>query len=121
MKRCARKVEHFAKPLCPVNFQRTPFGELIWFTRDVTLSTVLKAYGLLSIAKDSAISIAQSIDGAQLSKHLSHVMGGFKINDIRALCPFTKKPFLADPDDCHAQSRNNVFPCKTQCMVTIKL
>jgi hypothetical protein len=45
---------------------------------------VLGAFRLLLIARDRSASIAQSIDGTQVSKHLSFVMSGFKVNDYHA-------------------------------------
>jgi hypothetical protein len=113
IKRVARMVEHFAEPLCPFNLQPTPVGEMIQFDIEKTLRTVLGAYGLLSIAVDKSVSVTQSIDGAQLSKNLSHTTGGIKISDRCTRCPFTKKLILQDVGSCNAQSRSYCFPLTT--------
>jgi hypothetical protein len=113
IKHVARMVEHFAEPLCPFNLQPTPVGEMIQFDIEKTLRTVLGAYGLLSIAVDKSVSVTQSIDGAQLSKNLSHTTGGIKISDRCTRCPFTKKLILQDVGSCNAQSRSYCFPLTT--------
>ena len=76
IKLVARMVERFAEPLCSFNLQPTPFGEMIQFDIEKMLQTVLRAYGLLSLAVDKSVSVTQSMDGAQLSKNLSHTTGG---------------------------------------------
>ena len=110
LKRWARMVEQFAVPLCPFTLQPTSLGEMINFDIEKTLRTVLDAFGLLTIAKEKSVCVTQSIDGAQLSKNLSHTTGGFKIGDRCARCPFTKKLVLNDLEGCNAQSRSYCFP-----------
>jgi hypothetical protein len=63
---------------------------MIGFVYDKMVLMVPGAFGLLLIARDRIESIAQSIDGAQLSKHLSFVMSGFTVNDYHASCTITK-------------------------------
>jgi hypothetical protein len=65
---------------------------------------LLDAFGLLTIAIEKSVGVTQSINGAQLSKNLSHTTGGFKISDHCARCPFTKKLILNDLEGCNAQS-----------------
>ena len=105
-----RMVEHFAEPLCPFNLQPTPFGEMIQFDIKKMLRTVLRAYGLHSLAVNKSVSVTQSMDGAQLSKNLSHTTGGIKISDHCTRCPFTKKLILQDVGGswCNAQSRSQL-------------
>jgi len=53
------------------------------------------------------------MDGAQLSKNITHVTYGFKMADRGALCPFSKKPLFGGNDStASVQSRNNCFPLK---------
>jgi hypothetical protein len=78
-------VEQFAEPQCPFTLEQTGLGEMIQFDIAKTLRTVLEAFGLLSIAKERSVDVTQSIDGAQLSKNLSHTTGG-RDQDKRSLC-----------------------------------
>ena len=60
------------------------------------------------------MTVAQSIDGAQLSKHLSHTTAGFKLNDLAAICPVSGVPMFASRDGAvvKSQSGNLCFPLK---------
>jgi hypothetical protein len=76
------------------------------------IKAVLKSHGLLDIAKERSVEVHQSLDGANLSKCISHTTYGFKVADKSALCPFTSKPIFANPDLAVMQSRNLSFPTK---------
>ena len=110
IKRMAGLVEWFARPLCPHTLKVTPMGEAVEFNYVLTILCILKAFHLDNVGKQRLLSVASSIDGASLSKHLSVVAGGIKITDRGALCPLTGKPLLANPRTMKAQSRSLCIP-----------
>jgi hypothetical protein len=59
---------------------------------------ILKAHGLSTAAKTHSVGVAESIDGAMISKHVNMVAAGMKITDTQARYPFTKR-LLLDSDD----------------------
>mmetsp|Transcript_14158 Transcript_14158/g.25658 ORF Transcript_14158/g.25658 Transcript_14158/m.25658 type:complete len:263 (+) Transcript_14158:825-1613(+) len=77
-------------------------------------AAIVEAFGSVVVPEEAArrsISIAQSTDAFQISKRITCLMGGIKMQDHGAICPFTGKPIIAeDPKDSHAQSRNHCFP-----------
>jgi hypothetical protein len=87
-------------------------GEFFEFDIEDLLLQAIEAFGLSDVAKYRAVRINVSIDGAQLSKRLTHVTIGFKIVDIAARCPFTGRPLFMDSDPALLQSRNVCIPCK---------
>ena len=108
LQRLASKVEQIADTLFPFKLSRLSTGEeVLTFEYDSTVQNLIKAFGLTG--KEN-ISVAQSIDGANLTKNLRHVTAGIKINDVRSRDPFTGRLLLDDPVD--AQSRNFCFPLK---------
>jgi hypothetical protein len=50
-----------------------------------------------------SLNFAASLDGAQLTRHIGHIMAGLKVRDRAARDPITGNPLLA-------QSRDLVFP-----------
>jgi len=58
------------------------------------IAMVIKGFGLDKQAKEQSITIHQAMDGAQLSKNITHVTYGFKMADRGAFCPFSKKPLF---------------------------
>ena len=108
LKRCAKSVEMMGQVLFPYTIGHLANGvEFLQFDYDKTVSTLLERYGLNEKAN---VSIAQSIDGANLTKHLRHVTAGIKINDLRAKDPITGNFLLSNGNN--AQSRNICFPLK---------
>ena len=81
-----------------------------------------RAFKLDKVAETRRVSIATSIDAAQLSKRHIHTTMGIKINDKEAICPFTDRPIFGyDENDSSqestlvhslVQSRNCCFPVK---------
>jgi len=68
---------------------------------------------VLVLRKERSITIHQAMDGAQLSKNITHVTYGFKMADHGATCPFSKKPlFGGNENEASIQSHNNCFPPK---------
>jgi hypothetical protein len=87
-------------------------GEFVEFDVERLLVEVFRSAQLTKVAKTRHIRIAVSIDGAQLTKGLTHVTMGFKINDIAAVCPFTKRAVFMNHDEQILQSRNLAIPVK---------
>jgi hypothetical protein len=118
LRRMAAKVEQLGDQLCPYELSTTNDGEMVAFDLPKTLPLIVEAHGLTESAKTHPIKVAQSIDGAQLTKHTSMVIGGVKINDNRACCPISKRPFadtIDTPRGGGLQSRNTCFPLPSKC------
>ena len=62
------------------------------------------------------MAISESIDAAQITKNMHFITACFKMGDIDAIDPLTKKPLCIEGVYTNVQSRNNVFP--TQIMVS---
>ena len=73
---------------------------------DVALDIILKLYKLDDVAKKSNVEIGFTLDGAVLTKNLTHVTAGIKIVDKRAIHPTTGLPID------RFQSRELCFPFK---------
>ena len=99
IRRCASLIESFADcavPYRPIRNKNTGSEGFYFRAADVFVA-ILKAAGMLKgEARQRAIRFAQSLDGATLTKSLSHVLGGIKFNDKG--CPLK------------SQSRDMVFP-----------
>ena len=109
IKRVFKKVELLGDIKVPYELMHLEQGEAIKFDEEKVLVLLIKAYGLHETGKVRNLRFAQSMDGANLTKHLSHVMGGLKICDPSAICPLTKAPLFMG-DFVKAQSRNLCFP-----------
>ena len=99
IQRCAAYIEQFADYVVPFHPIKNPKdgSEGFYFRAADVFVAILKAANMLDgEAKRRAIQFAQSLDGATLSKHLSHVLGGLKFNDKNS--------------PLKAQSRDMVFP-----------
>ena len=104
----AAALEKVGHDLMDFEFGTTAEGiEFIKFDCEAMVVAVLKAHDLYNLSKVRSVTIAISIDGALITKNLSHVCMGFKINDIAAICPLTGKPIILN-----VQSRNLCFPLK---------
>jgi len=108
------EVEEFAEKLIPYQHGTLDTGgEFVEWVPEEMIAMVVKGFGLEQQAKERSITIHQAMDGAQLSKNITHVTYGFKMADRGALCPFSKKPlFCGNKDTASVQSRNNCFPLK---------
>ena len=94
LKQTAKKVEKFASELCPFNVVPCELGEMIQFAFIKTVGMILKAFGLHDIAKVDSVTLAESIDGADLLKHLGHTTASFKPINRRGRCPLTSRLLL---------------------------
>lgn len=78
------------------------------FDLDMHARLTLDGFGLSQCAVTGSNAkpalIAETLDGAQLTHHLGHATGGFKIVDPRAMDPITGLPL------CLMQSRDLCFP-----------
>lgn len=108
LQRAATAVEEFGNVIAPFKPISTKYGEGVEFDNEKAIRVVVKAYGLTEEAARQLISIAQSTNAFHISKRITCLMGGIKMQDIWAICPFTGKPITAeDPKDCNAQSRKH--------------
>jgi hypothetical protein len=112
IKKTATIGEWFARQYCPFDLKETNKDEAIQFDFAKTMLCITKAFHLDKIGKARSLSIASSIDGASLSKNLSIVAGGIKVNDLDARCPLTNRLLLDNPATMSAQSRNLCIPLK---------
>ncbi len=114
IRRVGAKVEQFAEKLIPYQHGTLDSGgEFVEWIPKQMIAMVIKGFGLEDEAKRRSITIHQAMDGAQLSKNITHVTYGFKMADRGAFCPFSKKPlFGGNSDEASIQSRNNCFPLK---------
>ena len=116
LKRVAAILERGAQQAAyyPLHASRTLSGaECLNFDYGKVLIGLLKAFHLYEAAKQRPISIAVSIDAANLTKYLSHTTAGIKITDYAACDPETGRPLLAgDPSTIVAQSSYFCFPTK---------
>jgi len=114
IRRVGAEVEKFAQALIPYQHGILDTGgEYVEWVPEQMMSMVIKGFGLEQQAKERSIMIHQAMDGAQLSKNITHVTYGFKMADRGALCPFSKKPLFGGNDnEASVQSRNNCFPLK---------
>jgi hypothetical protein len=78
------------------------------------LTFLLKLYSLDQVALDPeqpAVEFSITLDGADLSRNISHVTAGIKINDPRAIDPISGIP-IGMEDSRKLQSRELCYPCK---------
>jgi hypothetical protein len=114
IKRVRKAAERFGRKRIPVRkgTLKNGLGEFFEFDVEELVVYAIKAFGLEQVAKQRAVRISVSIDGAQLSKRLTHVTIGFKIADIAARCPYTGRALFMDTDPALLQSRNLCIPVK---------
>jgi hypothetical protein len=80
----AKKIVHFTE-------YQSVWGKGIHFYEARAVCTVCDAFSLTDKAKEQSISISESIDVAQIMKNMHLIIAGFKIGDIDAIDPITKK------------------------------
>ena len=82
------------------------------------LRLLFSAYRLDKAAVERAVDIAVTLDGSQLTKHLSFVMAGVKLVDIGCKSPHTGIYEMMPCEDADGntfympQTRRNCFPVK---------
>jgi hypothetical protein len=105
MKRMANDIELIADKHVPFSLKYLEgVGEYIEFDAAQVIRHAIIACDLEQDAKVRTISVSDSIDGAQLSKHLGHVCYGIKIIDRKSCDPTSRKKAGG------LQSRDQVFP-----------
>jgi len=98
----------------PFELKKKPGGEAIVFNYEKVVALVVASFGLAGAAMLRGVRLAQSIDGANLTRTLCHVMAGIKMNDPGAINPLTREPLFAANIGVGVQSRNVVFPMQIQ-------
>ncbi len=80
------------------------------------LEYILNSYGLLDVIDDPTntepVRVAVTFDGGSVSRFLSHVTGGFKLVDSRAINPRTHGPLFGESGHDKLQSHVHCFPIK---------
>jgi hypothetical protein len=112
--RCAKICELFASsnlPFVEGTIEGTG-GEFVEFQFDELLVSAIDAFGLSSVAKRRSVEIHVSIDGAQITNNVVHIMFGFKVADVEAVCPFTHRPLFMEGNPQLIQSCNLCIPVK---------
>jgi hypothetical protein len=113
--KCMTSVETAAQvdiPLKPLLLSDNIDG--VQFEYDKLLAYLLKLYKLDDVAKnpeEPPVEFSITLDGADISRNISHVTAGIKINDPRAIDPRTGIPIGRD-GSVPVQSRELCFPCK---------
>ena len=75
---------------------------------------MLKLYQLDKVALDPdqpSVEVSKTLDGADLSRNISHVTAGIKINEPHAINPISSIP-IGMKDSRKVQSRELCYPCK---------
>jgi hypothetical protein len=86
----------------------------VQFEYEPLLAYLLKLYKLDDVAKDPnqlPVEFSITLDGADLSRNISHVTAGIKMNDPRAIDPKTGIPIGQD-NSMPVQSRELCYPFK---------
>lgn len=111
IQRCAITVEAYAKSKCPYEHgYLASGGKFVRFCPKQVVKHALESFRLTDAAKQRNVSIAQSFDGANLTKKLCHTTYGIKVTDRQAISPFTNRPIFASAEECSVQSRNHNLP-----------
>jgi hypothetical protein len=109
------KVEELAKEVIPFYPLEPAAGiDGIVFDYPKLLTYILKLFKLDVVASDPTqppVEFSITLDGADLSRNISHVTAGVKINDPRAIDPVTGIPIGCE-DSTKVQSRELCFPFK---------
>jgi len=100
-----RILEKYARNLIPCKYQSTDDGECITFEAKELVRLVINSYQLNNIGKRRPLVWAVTSDGSKISNHLHIVIAGFKVVDIGAIDPITKK--IIKP-----QTRNVCWPLR---------
>jgi hypothetical protein len=82
------------------------------------LRFILKTFSLYEIAQRDAVHICITLDGAELTKDLSHITFGVKVTDFRAIDPRVGSPLSYNEDGVfgnifQVQSQNYCFIMKS--------
>ena len=109
----ARDLEEYAKTIIPWSDENTEYGPTYQFQFEPILRFLMESYGLteycLETCTGPSVLLSFTLDGAALTKYLSHLLAGVKIVDTRAKDPFSNEPLFLNTK---FQSREVCFPMK---------
>jgi hypothetical protein len=111
----SEKIENLGDELIRFQEYQSEWGKEIKFCHARAVQLACGAYCVTEKAKIESVAISEPIDAAQITKNMYFITAGFKMGDIDAVDPVTKKPLCIEEVYTNIQSRNNVFP--TQIMV----
>jgi hypothetical protein len=114
VKKAMREIEDAAAEVLPYSFVNYEGIDGIVFEYDKMLDYIIKMFQLDGIARDAnapKVQIAITLDGADLSRNITHVTAGIKIIDPRAIDPRSGLP-IGMEGSTKVQSRELCFVFK---------
>ena len=113
IQKCARRLEQHAMTIIPWTSELTDYGPVFEFRFEHMFRYLMEAYGLtrycLTTCNERQVLISFTLDGAVITKYLSHLLAGMKMVDSRALDPTSNLPLFLNRK---YQSRELCFPFK---------
>ena len=119
VKTLSKKINDIADNIIPFTSQVNNDIDIVSFDFKKMLLYLIKIHGLSEICKERSIEVAITIDGAKLTKRVSHMMAGIKIIDRDAKDPISGESlisFVTESDGTikyksgSHQSRTNCYP-----------
>jgi hypothetical protein len=115
VKKAMKSVEEHAKGVIPFKVVDVDGIDGFKFGYEELLVYLLKLFQLEAAARDihqPPVQISITLDGADLSRNVTHVTAGVKINDVRSIDPVSGLP-IGVQDSRKIQSRELCFPFKS--------
>jgi hypothetical protein len=115
VKKAMKKVEEHAKGVIPFDVVDIDGIDGFKFDYEPLLLYLLDLFQLEDAARDNnqpPVQISITLDGADLSRNVTHVTAGVKINDPRSIDPVSGLP-IGVQDSRKVQSRELCFPFKS--------
>jgi hypothetical protein len=115
VKKAMKKVEEHAKGVIPFDVVDVDGIDGFKFDYEALLLYLIKLFKLEDAARDinqPPVQISITLDGADLSRNVTHVTAGVKINDPRSIDPVSGLP-IGVHNSRKVQSRELCFPFKS--------
>ena len=113
IKRVCAVLDKYENQIVPFHMDKMDDdSEYAEFKPEDIILLMYKAYDLETIAQQRSICIEQSIDAAQIPNRQQVTVYGFKMIDVAARDPKTKKLLYVSAEECSIQSRNNYWVSK---------
>jgi len=106
--------------LCEIGLQRrdSQYGEVYYVNPEKAIRLMLDASGLTTYAKEGAVHLAITSDGANSFRNRTQISIGFKLVDTRAHHMKTKQPVFVDETDDEPAHFEGVQSCE-MCTILI--
>jgi hypothetical protein len=116
--RCPQELHQLGQQLVPVKKVPSPLGEMFQFHYEKMIRFILRAFSLHEIVQTVSFELCITLDGAELTKDLTHLTFGIKVMDSRAIDPRDGLPLSYSEDGVignlfRTQSRNYCFIMKS--------